>query len=303
MEKNINTFDKLLELSKTSGKKIYEIMQEKEAFDFEITVKEVRNKVYKNLQAMKSAIERGLNSKEKSYSGLCGDDCFKLKEKYSRNKALFGELFEKITTYSLATMEENLRMNKIVACPTAGSCGIVPAVIIALSEEMNLSEEEEINALITAGTIGYIISSKVSMAGAVAGCQAECGVACAMSAGAAVQILGGNEEQIVNAAALALKNLLGLTCDPVAGLVEIPCVKRNVFLAVHAITAAELSLADIKSKIPPDEVVDAMVQTGQLMSPLLKETSKGGLASTKSGIIISNNIGVNNIGTGKCSYS
>ena len=236
---------------------------------------------------MKSAIKRGLNSKEKSYSGLCGDDCCKLKEKYAKNKALFGKLFEKVTLYSLATMEENLRMNKIVACPTAGSCGIVPAVIVALSEEMNLSEEDEINALITAGTIGYIISSKVAMAGAVAGCQAECGVACAMSAGSAVQILGGNEEQIINASALALKNLLGLTCDPVAGLVEIPCVKRNAFLAVHAITSAELSLSGIETKIPPDEVIDAMVQTGKLMSPLLKETSEGGLASTKTALMIS----------------
>lgn len=261
-------------------------MQEKEAFDFEINVETVRKKTLKNLNVMKEAIVSGLTSKEKSLSGLCGDDTARLKEKYKLAPALFGSLFEKITTYSLATMEENLRMNKIVACPTAGSCAIVPAVIIALSQEKNINEEEEINALITAGTIGYIISSKIAMAGAVAGCQAECGAASAMSAGAAVQILGGNEKQIINAAALALKNILGLTCDPVAGLVEIPCVKRNVFLAIHAITAAELALSDVESKIPPDEVVDAMVQTGQLMSPLLKETSLGGLAATKSGIII-----------------
>ncbi len=285
MENNINTFEKLLKECTTSGKKVYEIMQEKEASDFEITVEEVRNKVYKNITAMKSAILRGLSSKEKSYSGLCGDDCFKLKEKYNKKPALFGKLYEKITMYSLATMEENLRMNTIVACPTAGSCGIVPSVIIALSEEKKITQEEEINALITAGAIGYIISAKVAMAGAVAGCQAECGVASAMSAGAIVEILGGTSKQIINASTLALKNILGLTCDPVAGLVEIPCVKRNVFLAVHAITAAELALADIESKIPSDEVVDAMVQTGQLMSPLLKETSKGGLSATKSGIL------------------
>ncbi len=292
MENNINTFEKLLKECTTSGKKVYEIMQEKEASDFEITVEEVRNKVYKNITAMKSAILRGLSSKEKSYSGLCGDDCYKLKEKYKNTPAMFGKLFEKITMYSLATMEENLRMNTIVACPTAGSCGIVPSVIIALSEEKKMTKEEEINALITAGTIGYIISAKVSMAGAVAGCQAECGVASAMSAGAIVEILGGNAKQIINASTLALKNILGLTCDPVAGLVEIPCVKRNVFLAVHAITAAELALADIESKIPPDEVVDAMVQTGQLMSPLLKETSKGGLSATKCGIIIKEGLNI-----------
>ena len=290
MEYTINTFEKLINTCEAENKTIYEIMQEKEAYDFEISVSEVRQKVQKNITAMKEAIIHGLISQEKSFSGMCGDDCSKLSKKYSNQKALFGKVFENITKYALATMEENLRMNKIVACPTAGSCGIVPAVIIALSEEFELNEDEEINALITAGTIGYIISSKVAMAGAVAGCQAECGVASAMSSGAAVQIMGGNIKQIINAAALALKNVLGLTCDPVAGLVEIPCVKRNSFLSVHAITAAELALADIESKIPADEVVDAMIQTGQLMSPLLKETSQGGLATTKSGILINRRI-------------
>lgn len=281
MEYSINTFEKLLEICKSENKKIYEIMQEKEAFESEKSVDEIRKKTYKTLDAMKSAIINGQKSKEKSISGLCGDDCFKLNEKYKRSHAIFGKLFEKITSYALATTEENLRMNKIAACPTAGSCGIVPAVLTALSEEFHLEKEEEINALITAGAIGYVISAKIAMAGAVAGCQAECGAASAMSAALAVQIMGGSIEQIINAAALALKNILGLTCDPVGGLVEIPCVKRNVFMAIHAITAAELSLADIESKIPPDEVIEAMVQTGQLMSPLLKETSKGGLAVTK----------------------
>ena len=290
MEYSFNTFENLIRICEEEHKTIYEVMQEKEAYDFDTTVKEVRNKVQKNISAMKEAILHGLISKEKSYSGLCGDDCAKLNEKYKNKSALFGGVFENITRYALATMEENLRMNKIVACPTAGSCGIVPAVIISLSEEYKLTAEEEVNALITAGTIGYIISSKVAMAGAVAGCQAECGVASAMSAAAAVQIMGGNIKQIINAAALALKNLLGLTCDPVAGLVEIPCVKRNAFLAVHAITAAELSLSDIESKIPPDEITDAMVQTGQLMSPLLKETSQGGLAKTKTGILINRKV-------------
>ena len=159
MEYSINTFEKLLRACKEENKKIYEIMQEKEAYDFEITVKEVREKVLKNINAMKEAIVSGLTSSEKSFSGLCGDDTLKLKKRYTQTPALFGDLYEKITTYALATMEENLRMNKIVACPTAGSCGIVPAVIISLSEKYNLTEEEEINALITAGTIGYVISS------------------------------------------------------------------------------------------------------------------------------------------------
>ncbi len=290
MEHSISTFEKLLIACKQENKKIYEIMQEKEAFDFEIKVDDVREKTLKNINAMKDAIISGLCSKEKSFSGLCGNDTEKLKERFKSAPALLGNLFEKITTYALATMEENLRMNKIVACPTAGSCGIVPAVIIALAQEKDVTQEDEINALITAGTIGYIISSKIAMAGAVAGCQAECGVASAMSAAAAVQLLGGTNDQIVNAATLALKNILGLTCDPVGGLVEIPCVKRNTFLAIHSITATELALANIESKIPADEVVDAMVQTGQLMSPLLKETSMGGLATTKTGKQINKNL-------------
>ena len=174
MEYSISTFEKLLDICETENKQIYEIMQEKESFDFEVSVESIREKTYKNIEAMKAAIKKGLLSKEKSLSGLCGDDCVKLIEKYKKNKSIFGKTFEKITTYALATMEENLRMNKIVACPTAGSCGIVPAVIISLSEENKISKDEEINALITAGTIGYIISNKVAMAGAVAGCQAEC---------------------------------------------------------------------------------------------------------------------------------
>lgn len=286
MKKNITTFNELLLICGQENKKIYEFFQGKEAFLLDVSIEQVREKVKKSLGAMKHAIKTGLESNEKSISNQCGDDCDKLQKGFSAHPALFGKLFEKITAYALATIEENLRMGKIVACPTAGSCGIVPAVLVAASEELNISEEEQINALITAGAIGSIVENKVALAGAVAGCQAECGVASAMAAGALAQILGGSENQIIHAVALALKNLLGLTCDPVAGLVEIPCVKRNVFLAIHAVTAAELALSDIKSKIPPDEVVDALSQTGQLMSPLLKESSQAGLAKTKTALKI-----------------
>lgn len=286
MKKNINTFSDLLLICGQKKKKIYELVQEKESFLLDISVEDVRLKVKKSLDAMKDAIKTGLKSNEKSISKQCGDDCEKLQNRFGSTHSLFGKLFEKITTYSLATIEENLRMGKIVACPTAGSCAIVPSVLVAISEELNVSEEEQINALITAGAIGGIVQNKVALAGAVAGCQAECGVASAMSAGALVQILGGSEKQMVNAVALTLKNILGLTCDPVAGLVEIPCVKRNAFLAIYAVTAAELALAGIESKIPADEVVDALCQTGQLMSPLLKECSQAGLAKTKTALKI-----------------
>ena len=286
MPKDIRTFKDLIIACSNEHKAIYEVFQEREATLQEISVEEVRLRVKKSLDAMKEAIKKGLNSTEKSISGQCGTDCVTLKERYAKRSAIFGKSFEKITTYALATSEENLRMGKIVACPTAGSCGIVPSVLIGISEEYNFDEETQINALITAGAIATIIAYKVALAGAVAGCQAECGVACAMSASLLTQMFGGTINQIIDAVALALKNIMGLTCDPVAGLVEIPCVKRNPFLAVNAVTAYELAISNVMSKIPADEVVDAMMQTGELMSPMLKESSQAGLAKTKTAIKI-----------------
>ena len=270
----INTFEQLLESCK--DKAIWQVAEENEP--------DIRPCAKLTLDAMKEAISTGLGSEEMSMSGMCGNDSNKLAARYKNRHAIFGETFEKITEYALATSEENIRMGKIAACPTAGSCGIVPSVIVAISEENNVTIEEQLNALITAGEVGRIIAQKVAPAGAVAGCQAECGTACAMAAAAAVELMGGTPLQIINAVALALKNILGLTCDPVCGLVEVPCVKRNAFMAISAITACELALAGIESKVPVDEVVDAMEETGQLMSPTLKESSLGGLARTKTAI-------------------
>ena len=290
MIKDIRTFKDLELACSQQHKAIYEVFQEREARLSEISVEEVRAKVKKSLDAMKEAIKKGSNTREKSISKQCGDDCVQLSERYKKRPAIFGRTYEKITTYALATIEENLRMGKIVACPTAGSCGIVPSVLVAISEEYELDEDVQINALITAGAIATIIPYKVALAGAVAGCQAECGVASAMSAGALTQMFGGTVNQIMNSIALTLKNILGLTCDPVAGLVEIPCVKRNPFLAINAVTGYELAISGIKSKIPVDEVVDAMMQIGELMSPTLKESSQAGLAKTKTAIKIGNEL-------------
>lgn len=283
---DISTFEQLKNECITKNKKIYEIAQENMASEGDISIDEVRAFANRSLFAMKEAIQSGLNCKELSLSGMCGQDCYRVQQKFKNEPAIFGKTFEKIMIYALATSEENIRMGKIVACPTAGSCGILPSALVAVSQEYNYSEREQINALITAGEIGRIISNKVSLAGAVAGCQAECGVASAMSAAAVCQLRGGTVSQILNASALALKNLLGLTCDPVAGLVEVPCVKRNPFLAIHSITAVEMALAGVESKIPIDEVVDAMEQTGALMSPTLKESSQAGLAVTKTALEI-----------------
>lgn len=283
---DVKTFEDIILVSEKTGKRLYEIGQEIEAKKLEISIEEVRNKVKRNLTEMKNTINRGLYSSELSFSGMCGDDCQKLKDRYKKHNSLLSNTFQKILLYAFATIEENARMGKIVACPTAGSCGIVPAVLISLSESMNASEEKQVDALITAGLVGKIISNKMALAGAVMGCQGECGVASAMAAAAIVELSTGTTEQIINAAALALKNIMGLVCDPVAGLVEVPCVKRNPFLAMHATVAAELAQAGIKSVIPIDEIVDATKQVGQLMSVSLKESSEAGLAKTKTGIKI-----------------
>jgi len=280
----ILSFEDLLKHSKANNLAIYEIAQQEEAVLSETDIEVVRLKTLENLIAMKEAIKNGMKSTEKSVSNWCGDDAVKMIDRYKKRGALLGKIFEKITTYAIATVEENLRMGRIVACPTAGSCGIVPSVIIAIAEEEKISETKQIDALLTAGMIGLIVSYKVRLAGAVAGCQAECGVAAAMAAAGLTEMLGGTTEEILQATALALKNILGLTCDPVCGLVEVPCIKRNAFLGLHAVTASELALCGVESKIPVDEVVDTLKITGQLMSPLLKETSQGGLAKTKTAI-------------------
>lgn len=280
----IISFEDLLHISKTKKLKISEIAEQEESRLLEVDIKKVREKTLENLNAMKDAIRNGLTSQEKSVSNWCGDDTIKMVDNYVKHPALMGKIFEKITTYAIATAEENLRMGRIVACPTAGSCGIIPSVLVAVSEELKIEESQQIDALLTAGIVGLIVSYKVRLAGAVAGCQAECGVASAMAAAGLTALLNGEPEQIIQAATLALKNILGLTCDPVCGLVEVPCIKRNAFLGIHAVTASELALSGIESKIPADEVVDTLKITGQLMSPLLKETSQGGLAKTKTAL-------------------
>ena len=284
--KNIQTFENLIKYTTENNLRIFEVCQAVEALENEISEKAIRTKVKRTLNVMKETIQNGLKSKEFSTGKMTGFDCNKLRNHYQRKLSLLSPNAQKALSYALATAEENARMGKIAACPTAGACGIVPSVILASCNDA----EKQINALITAGQIGKIISNKVALAGAVMGCQGECGSAAAMAAAALVYLQGGNNAQVVNAAILAIKNILGLVCDPVAGLVEVPCVKRNPFMAMIAITSAELSLAEIQSVIPPDEVIDAMYQVGTFMSPQLKESSEAGLATTKTGLKILENL-------------
>ena len=186
-------------------------------------------------------------------------------------------------TLGMGIAEANAKMRRIVACPTAGSCGILPAVLLTLAERLGSSDDDILRALFTAAGVGDVIAKNAMIAGAVGGCQAECGTAIAMAGAAGIELCNGTTEQMDHAVALGLKNVLGLVCDPVGGLVEVPCVKRNAFHAVHALVAIELALAGVKSAIPADEVISAMAEIGHMMPKSLRERSEAGLATTPTG--------------------
>ena len=222
----------------------------------------------------------------KSASGLVGTEGGKLRKRRLEGKLVCGDFIGSVMEKALRVSESNAGMKRIVAAPTAGSCGVVPAAFLSIQEKMRYDDDQMTEALLVAAGIGGVIASRAFLAGAAGGCQAEIGSASAMAAGGLAYLLGGDADTIAHAAALALKNLLGLACDPVAGLVEVPCVKRNVMGAVNALTSADLAMAGIFSKIPPDEVIDAMRNIGRNMNEDIRETGKGGLAGTPSGIRI-----------------
>lgn len=241
---------------------------------------EVWERMKNTIPIFRQSIQQGLSDTALSPSGLVGGDA----NRFFKGKMTFlSPICQRACSYALATAEANAKMYRIVACPTAGSCGILPAVLAAVAEEMNSTMNDMTRALFTAGAIGRIVAEKASIAGAVGGCQAECGTACAMAAAAAVDLMGGTTEEMSHAFALALKNILGLVCDPVGGLVEVPCVKRNAFHAVHALVAVEMVMNGIRSQIPADEVIEAMADVGRRLPIELKETSRAGLATTETG--------------------
>lgn len=237
----------------------------------------------RSLDVMRESVETGLDPDKRSASGLTGGDAFKMKKVVGENKNICGKIFGEAMVKALAVSQTNACMGRIVAAPTAGSCGILPAALITISDERNIPNDEVVMSLFTASAVGMVIANKASIAGAEGGCQAECGAASAMAAAALVELCGGTPKQSEHACAIALKNILGLVCDPVAGLVEIPCVKRNAMGVANAFVAAELALAGIESAIPADEVIYAMKKIGDAMSPMLKETAEGGLATTPTG--------------------
>jgi L-serine dehydratase len=239
----------------------------------------------KRRQVMRDCIERG-KSGGTSMGKLVGHEAKLLNEAFQSGKTFLDPLTIKAELYALSVMGENSRMGVIVAAPTAGAGGIVPGMLLALEEERKIDQEKTVRALVVAGGIGSIVALSANISGAAGGCQNEVGVAASMGAAAVAYMMGGTTRQSIQAAALALKNTLGLVCDPVGGLVEVPCVKRNALFAVHGLTAAQLALAGIESVIPMDEVVEAMVRIGRSLPRGLKETAEGGLATTATGCAI-----------------
>ena len=234
----------------------------------------------KRLLVMQEGVKTGLDPETRSISGLSGGDAARLQMAWREGRLTADAMTAGLMIRAMAMSECNAAMGRIVACPTAGSSGIVPAVLLTLQAEKQLPEETLVRVLFHVAGVGMVIARNATVSGAQGGCQAECGSATAMAASAAVELLGGTPRMCAHAAAFALKSVLGLVCDPVGGLVEVPCIKRNVSGAVNAMVAANLALAGIESAIPVDEVIGAMKEIGDLMHPSLKETALAGLAAT-----------------------
>lgn len=242
----------------------------------------VRERMRHHLHCMQDAVQQGLDENLRSVTGLTGGQAAMLRRRLQEGKCLAGNLLGKAEAYALATAECNGCMGKIVAAPTAGACGILPGAVLAMMEERDIPEEKAVDALFVAAAVGQSIATQASISGAEGGCQAECGSAAAMSAAALVYLEGGNAQQCADAAAFALMNLLGLVCDPVGGLVEVPCVYRNVGASGVAFTAADMVLSGIRCPIEPDEIILAMKEVGDALPTTLRETGEGGCAACES---------------------
>lgn len=244
-----------------------------------VSPERVRATMLHHLHCMQEAVQNGLDEKTRSVTGLTGGQAALMLKYMQAGKSLCGSLLGKAEVYALATAECNACMGKIVAAPTAGACGILPGAIIAMMEEKGVTEEAAVDALFVAAAVGQSIATQASISGAEGGCQAECGSAAAMAAAALTHLQGGTAQQCADAAAFALMNLLGLVCDPVGGLVEVPCVYRNVGSSGVAFTAADMVLSGICCPIDPDEIIQAMKEVGDALPASLRETGEGGCAA------------------------
>ena len=279
---SLDSMKEIFDLMAQKEKPFWEIVLETDMEERQVSRSQSMAKMLTMWQAMVDAADN-YTGRRRSVSGLVGGDGMKMRQYCIRGEAMSGGYVSEVIAEALSMAESNACMRRIVAAPTAGACGVLPAVLLPLCKYEELSQHQILEALYVASGIGAVIAYRACIAGASGGCQAEIGTASAMAAGALVALRGGTGQQIGHAVAMALKNLMGLVCDPVAGLVEIPCVKRNVIGAVNAVSVADMAMAGITSRIPVDEVIDAMGEVGRRMPVEFRETALGGLAATPTG--------------------
>ena len=280
---NYNTIAGLVEQAEQAGKPISELVLAQQAEQTERTEGDLYEEMRRTFRVMEESVASGIDPDLRSTSGLTGGTAYRMQQAVREGRTICGEVFGGALTRALAVSELNASMGRIVASPTAGSCGILPAAVLTIRDARGLDERTCVMSLFTASAVGMVIANNACLAGAQGGCQAECGSASAMAAAALVELAGGAPDMVANAVAIAIKNILGLVCDPVAGLVEIPCIKRNASGVANALCAAELALAGITSAIPADEVILTMKRVGDTMPAALRETAEGGLAMTPTG--------------------
>ena len=278
----MDSMREILDTARTENKPIWQVVLEADLEERETTAEASFEKMRMTWRAMLESVE-DYQGDRRSLSGLVGGDGARMRDYAAAGDALCGPYLQKVIATALCVGESNACMRRIVAAPTAGACGVLPAVLVPLYQAERAEEDELVRALYVSAGIGAVISCRASIAGASGGCQAEIGSASAMAAGALTALRGGSGEQIGHAVAMALKNLMGLVCDPIAGLVEVPCVKRNVIGAVNAVSCADMALAGITSRVPVDEVIDCMGDVGRRLPTELRETALGGLAATPFG--------------------
>ncbi len=279
---DFKTGKELLELCRRESLPISEVMRRRETEEGGLTRAEAENRMQRALEIMRNAAARPIDHPVPSMGGLIGGEAQKLHRHADQGACACGTLLSRAMMYAVAVLETNASMGLIVAAPTAGSAGVVPGVLLALQDEHSLPDGRIVDALFNAGAVGYLAMRNATVAGAVGGCQAEVGVAAAMAASAAVELLGGKPQQCLSAASTVLANMLGLVCDPVGGLVEYPCQIRNASGVANALAAAELALSGVSALIPFDEMLDTMAAVGRRIPPELRETALGGCAAAPS---------------------
>ncbi|OPX48882.1 L-serine ammonia-lyase, iron-sulfur-dependent, subunit alpha [Clostridium thermobutyricum] len=284
MQKIARSGEELINICKEENISLSEYAIRMEVDKSGLSREEIIEKMRANLKVMIDGVTEGMSKEVYSVTGLIGGDGFRVNEYLKKGETLTGTTTVMAMSMALASSEVNASMGKIVACPTAGSCGILPAVILSAGGKLGKTEDEMIEGLFAAAAIGTIIGMNATLSGAEGGCQAECGSAAAMGAGAVVFLMGGTPKMSMDAGAIVIKNILGLVCDPVAGLVEIPCAKRNAAGAISALCTADLVMAGVDSKIPFDDAVSAMYKVGRELPASLRETALGGVAVTKAGL-------------------